>query len=70
MSQKSIKTEICLQYRSRETDTEQMIQRVKEDYASRSNSAEITSIQLYIKPEEWTIYYVVNDGIVGKIPLF
>ena len=70
MSQKSIKTEICLQYRSRETDTEQMIQRVKEDYASRSNSAEIISIQLYIKPEEWTIYYVVNDGIVGKIPLF
>lgn len=70
MSQKPIKTEICLQYRSRETDTEQMIQRVREDYESRINSAEITSIQLYIKPEEWTIYYVVNDGIVGKIPLF
>ncbi len=70
MSQKSIKTEICLQYRSRETDTEQMIQRVQDDYKAHGNTEEITSIQLYIKPEEWTIYYVINDGIVGKVPLF
>lgn len=70
MSQKKIKTEISLQYRSRETDTEQMIQRVQDDYTAHGNTEEITSVQLYIKPEDWTIYYVINDGIVGKIPLF
>lgn len=70
MSQHKIKTEISLQYRSRETDTEQMIQRVQDDYKAHGNTAEITSLQLYIKPEDWTIYYVINDGIVGKIPLF
>lgn len=70
MSQKQIKTEISLQYRSRETDTEQMIKRVQDDYTAHGNTAEITSIQLYIKPEDWTIYYVINDGIVGKISLF
>ncbi len=70
MSQQKVKTEICLQYRSREADTDQMIQRVQEDYKAHGNTAEISSIQLYIKPEEWTVYYVVNDGTVGRVPLF
>lgn len=70
MSQQKIKTEMSLQYRSREADAEEMIKRVQDDYTAHGNTAEITSIQLYIKPEDWTIYYVINDGIVGKIPLF
>lgn len=66
-----VKMEIELQYRDRETDMEETIRRVTEDYARRGNSAgPIKSMQVYLKPTDFTAYYVINDAYEGKVPLF
>lgn len=66
-----IEMEIELQYRDRETDMEEIVRRVTDDYTRRGNSAgPIKSMQIYLKPTDFTAYYVINDAYEGKVPLF
>lgn len=63
--------EFELQYREQETDMENIARRVREDYAKRGNDASaIELIQVYLKPTDYTAYYVINNLYEGKIPLF
>lgn len=63
--------ELELQYREQETDMEDIARRVREDYARRGNDASaIELIQVYLKPTDYTAYYVINNSYEGKIPLF
>ncbi len=60
-----------LQYRDRETDMKDIAKRVTEDYVKRGNDAsKIGLIQVYLKPTDYTAYYVINNSYEGKIPLF
>lgn len=66
-----VKMEIELQYREQETDIEEIARRVTEDYAKRGNCVrEIKTVQIYLKPTDFTAYYVINDSFEGKVPLF
>ena len=50
---------------------DRIIEKVKEDVEVRGNrGVEIEKIQVYVKPEDFAAYYVINDGIVGKVSLF
>ena len=65
------KAEIVLQYRGNEADLDHVVERVNAHYLKKGHGATpIDSIQIYIKPEDYTAYYVINDSIVGKINLF
>lgn len=71
MKKTEIKSEITVQYRHYEADVDAVIQKVKEDIEVRGNrGVEIEKMQVYIKPEDFAAYYVINDGIVGKVNLF
>lgn len=71
MNKKEVKPEITVQYRHYEADMDAIIQRVKEDIEVRGNrGVEIEKMQVYVKPEDFAAYYVINDGIVGKVNLF
>lgn len=66
-----IEVDFELQYRDRETDMKDIARRVTEDYARRGNDASgIELIQVYLKPTDFTAYYVINNSYEGKIPLF
>lgn len=66
-----VEVDFELQYRDRETDMKDIAKRVTEDYAKRGNDAsKIELIQIYLKPTDFTAYYVVNNSYEGKIPLF
>lgn len=68
---KEVKPEIIVQYRHYEADMDKIIEKVKEDVEVRGNrGVEIEKIQVYVKPEDFAAYYVINDGIVGKVNLF
>lgn len=63
--------EVVLQYREYEANLEEVTKRVKAHYYAKGypeNS--IKDMQIYVKPEDFTAYYVINDGIVGKVSLF
>lgn len=63
--------EIVLQYRGYETSIDAVTEQVKAHYHAKGHALEdIESLQVYVKPEDFTAYYVINDGIVGKINLF
>lgn len=68
---KEVKPEVMIQFRHYEVDMEDVTRRVKEDFEVRGNrGVEIKKIQIYVKPEDFTAYYVINDGEAGKVNLF
>lgn len=63
--------EVLVQYRGYEANMDEIVKKVKEQYLRKGNEeASIESVQVYIKPEDFAAYYVINDGFVGKIGLF
>ena len=66
-----ITPEVFLQYREYEVTMEAVTERVKSHYYAKGyKEGSIEDIQIYVKPEDFTAYYVINDGIVGKVNLF
>lgn len=67
-AKKEIKTDIVLQYGEKEVNTKDMIAAVKKEWTKSKNKvADIKSIELYIKPEDYAVYYVINGDTTGKI---
>lgn len=63
--------EVILQYREYEANLEEVTERVKAHYYAKGYpEGSIVNMQIYVKPEDFTAYYVVNDGVVGKVNLF
>lgn len=63
--------EVILQYREYEVNMDDVIGRVKAHYVAKGHDiASIEDLQVYVKPEDFTAYYVINDGVVGKVNLF
>ena len=68
---KEIETEVILQYRDYEVNMDAVTERVKSYYNAKGFKADsIENMQIYVKPEDFTAYYVINDGVVGKVNLF
>lgn len=64
-------TEVILQYREYEVNMDDVTERVKAHYVAKGFKADsIQDMQIYVKPEDFTAYYVINDGVVGKVNLF
>lgn len=69
--EQDVAPEVVLQYRGYEVDVEAVTERVKKHYYSKGyRKGSINNLQIYMKPEEFTAYYVINDGVVGKVNLF
>ena len=61
-------TDIVLQYGEKEVNTKEMIAAVKKEWTkSKHKVADIKSIELYVKPEDYAVYYVINGDTTGKI---
>ena len=62
------KEEIYVQYGQHEVRTTDIVDRAKSDYVSKGNKlSDIKEIQVYLKPAENAVYYVVNHSETGKI---
>ncbi len=65
----NMKPSIILQFQGNDADLSGLVDAVKEDFKSKKKRTLITEMQLYIKPEENTVYYVINGDFQGKLPL-
>ncbi len=66
-----IETEVILQYREYEVNMDDVTERVKAHYLAKGHSADsLENMQIYVKPEDFTAYYVINDSVAGKVNLF
>ena len=67
-TKKEIKTEIVLQYGEKEVNTKDPPPPAKKEWTKAKHKvSDIKSMELYIKPEDYAIYYVINGETTGKI---
>lgn len=62
-----MKPEIFVQFQDGETSIDALVEAVKDDFHKEKKRARITAMKLYVKPEEHTAYYVVNESYNGKV---
>ncbi len=65
-AEKKVVTKV--QYAANEYDVDELVEACKADYKTKTNG-HVRSINLYIKPEEAAVYYVVNGKFSDKIDL-
>ena len=66
-----VKHEILIQYDGLESNLIDVYERVKKTYVADGHDIEtFKEIKLYIKPQDFTAYYVVNGDYTGKVGLF
>ena len=66
-----VKPEIIVQYHNSEVDTAAIEERVKAQFVAEGHKAGfIRKLSIYIKPEEYSAYYVINDKFSGRVDLF
>lgn len=56
-----------VQYQDVDVTVEDLIEAAKADFRSARKRTPITDLQLYVKPEERTAYYVINESYEGQI---
>ena len=66
-----IKTALYVQFAGNEATETDIIDKVKAAYVAEGHKeSAIKEINLYVKPEEYAVYYVINDKSSGKVNLF
>lgn len=69
-----LQPEVFLQFDdngSHEASISEIVEKVKALYVAEGHrESSIKSLRVYMKPQEWTAYYVINDKIKGDIPIF
>lgn len=68
-AKKEVKTSLYVQYFGKEVAEKDMIAAAKKAWTKETGKkvADIKSIALYVKPEEASVYYVINGDDTGRI---
>ena len=65
-----MKTSFFVEYQNSQIEEKEVIAKIKECWVNDGNKIkDIKDLRIYIKPEESTAYYVINDDISGKLHL-
>ncbi|MBQ8278778.1 MAG: hypothetical protein IJZ23_02960 [Roseburia sp.] len=70
-TKKAVKTAVVVQFGGQEISMDVVVENVKKAFEAEGNKVSaIKDLQVYVKPEEYAAYYVINQDITGKINLF
>ena len=63
-----LKSEISVQFGGKSYSQEELLKIAKDvwKYDLKQKAADLTSVELYVKPEENMVYYVMNKEITGS----
>lgn len=62
-----MKPELIMQFQGADTDLGALVEAAKAEFRAVKKRTPITSLKLYVKPEERTAYYVVNEKHTGSV---
>lgn len=66
-----LKPEVYIQFQGQEAVVTEVIEKAKKQFEAEGHRASsIKSIQVYLKPEEYAAYYVINQKHAGRVNLF
>jgi len=64
-------TVITVQFQGNEVSTAVVEEKVKAQFVAEGHKAStIKTLNIYVKPEEFAAYYVINDKFAGRVDLF
>ena len=63
----SLKPTVIVQFQGSEVDLDTLVEAAKADFRQEKKRTPITDLKLYVKPEERTAYYVVNETFNGSV---
>ena len=63
----NLKPDVYVQFQGGEISVAALIDAAKDDFHLTKKRTRVTALKLYVKPEEYTAYYVVNETYEGKI---
>lgn len=68
---KDFDPEVFVQFYGNEAAVKDVVERAKDAFVAEGHRASsIKSLKVYLKPEEYAAYYVINEKSVGRINLF
>lgn len=63
--------EVLIQFQGHEGNVGDAIEKAKAEFVAAGHRvSSIKSLQIYLKPEEYAAYYVINQKFAGKVNLF
>lgn len=62
-----LKPAVVVQFQGSEVDVDGLVEAAKADFRQTRKRTPITDLKLYIKPEERTAYYVINEKHNGSV---
>lgn len=66
-----LKAEVFIQYQGQEAVVADAIEKAKAEFVADGHRvSSIKSLQVYLKPEEYAAYYVINQKFAGRVDLF
>ena len=66
----SMKMRTFVEYSGKQVEEKEIIAAIKKEWAEKGNKiGDIKTLDLYIKPEEDAVYYVINDTESDKVVL-
>ena len=63
----NLKPEFIVQYQGTDIDLAALAEAAKADFHQTKKRTLITDLKLYVKPEEHTVYYLINGDYTGSI---
>lgn len=63
----NMKPEVYVQFQGGEISVNALAEAAKDDFHQTKKRTRVTALKLYVKPEEFTAYYVINGDQEGKI---
>lgn len=66
---KNMRPEIFVQYQGSEIGVDDVVEAVKKSFREEKKRTPITSLKMYVKPEDRAVYYVINEKFEGKLEL-
>ena len=63
----SLKPTVIVQFQGAEVDLDTLVEAAKADFRQEKKRTPIIGLKLYVKPEERTAYYVVNEKHNGSV---
>ena len=66
---KNLRPEIFVQYQGSEIGVDDVVEAVKNSFREEKKRTPITSLKMYVKPEDRAVYYVINEKFEGKLEL-
>ena len=64
----SAQKNIVVQFQNKDRNTDELLKQIKEDAISKGVSeADFRKVDVYVKPEEQKVFYVINNDVNGSV---